>query len=267
MLEKVTSFLNLSKAIIPIANNVITFVKSKRSLPYYYIEYTKHITIFSNGNGIIHYSFIIKFNDKTKTDKIYRSLDLRDAANNISIPKLSEALNCKIKDRFKKFGFWYESENDFISRAVQFNWSDNDKEKEDNSLINEKQLRWYFLIDPTKIENNQKYKFNYVFSIPNMYPILNGYIDRTRLPYQNYNFSTSCFIKSRIDKIKYIISFDKDIHLLLPIKCYDIECDQNIKTQLNIHKENNCIYQRFVSECKKMKCNKNVEYLWNIKNK
>ena len=56
-----------------------------------------------------------------------------------------------------------------------------------------------------------------------MYPILNGYIDRTRLPYQNYNFSTSCFIKSRIDKIKYIISFDKDIHLLLPIKCYDIE--------------------------------------------
>lgn len=194
----------------------------KFEYPYYFENYTKHITIYKNGNGIIINSADLIVTNKNLFDKIYRKLNIEDGKKDSVFPSLENMLKTDKKDRFDKFGFWYYSENNIINNIEEFYWSDTDKTVEDKKIKeNPKEIRWYFDFNTSKIEENKNYKIIYVISVEGLYPIENGTLIRDLIndPNSKDNNESSIEIQQAITNFRYIVSFEDGISLKKEPKC------------------------------------------------
>lgn len=231
---------------------------------FYYKDYTKHLKIFENGNGIFLYSFTINILNAKECDKIYRYADVSDDTKIFEFDKLENLMKTNIKDRCSKAGFWFESDNDFISQVVEFPWDENVKTRKEANLSLQ-ELKWYFQIDTAKIENKRDYKFNYVISIPDMFPITDGKYDKSKETSPDYSFISLFTLDTKVNNCTYILSFEKEIKLTKPPSCSYYTKGHPNKKLLKPEIENNRIYQRYVVKCKNLKCYNNIEYEWDIR--
>lgn len=196
--------------------NLKNKIKYHGELPYYFTEYKKHVTVYKNGNGIIIHSAKLVVTDKNKLDYIYRKINIRDGKKDSVFPKLEEMLSVEKIGRFDNYGFWWYSDDEIIKSIDEFYWSDEDPTKEDADLKeNEKELRWRFRINKSKIEENKEYNIIYAISVCGLYPIVDGYLEES-LVNQNsskeQNASTVC-VAQDIEKFTFVVSFEEGIEL------------------------------------------------------
>lgn len=264
MLALIESLTNIIKNIIDIKNKLTAKNAANKKDGFYYEEYTKHLTIYKNGHGILMYSFTLRITDSKKCTTIYRKINCEDASRDFRFDTLSNMQKTNIDERFNKMGFWYESDNKFISSACEFNWDDDNPERQKN-IVNPKQLKWIFKINNSILENGNKYKFNYILSLPDMFPITNYEYDHLKEPYADYEFVSLFNSDNKVKNVTYILSFERGFNLTQTPKCaYYIKGNAS-RTNLKVNRENNFIYQKYIARYKNLSYNNNIEYVWDIR--
>lgn len=157
-------FEKISKLFKPLFDK-FRYLRNK-DFPYYFENYTKHVTIYKNGNGIIINTADLVVTNIDDFNKIFRKLNIEDGKANIKFPSLEKMKSESKTNRFDNFGFWFYSEDKIISSIKEFYWSDTDTTKEDFKIKqNPKEMRWVFDFNKSKIQKMKKYKIIYMFSI------------------------------------------------------------------------------------------------------
>lgn len=267
-----TDFLNGIKIFDGIINICVS-IKNNFSLKktsHYFKNYHKHLTIYSDGTGIIINSFDIVFNKKIK-EELKRAININDGKKTACFPLLKEMMKTDIKDRFTQYGFWLYSEDNIISSCKEKYWSDIDDKQEDIRLKNNnKELRWIFRFNYSRIRENRPYHVVYIMSIPDMFPITDGKLDLDSANDINLQaneeneISSSIQILNRMNNFKYTVSFDSKVELNSPPECemYNINNKKNIQ---KLDLEHNIIYNKYTCSIKNPKLGSKIKIGWNFK--
>lgn len=240
---------------------------------YCFREYKKHITVYRNGNGIVINSFKLKVLNPSKVDSIYRRMNIDDGKLSSNFPKLNDMKSTNIDNRFEDFGFWFISDEEIVTKAKEYYWSEEDVLKKDyTSESNTKEIRWKFLINENKIKKGKEYTVTYVMSIPGMFPLENGYYVKSLhdSKYNDYNFSSSMKVDHAIKKLTYVVAFENGINLDEMPRCVICNPKKNstiTKKPIHGNEENNYIFKKYTYNIKKPHFQSRIKIKWNIEEK
>lgn len=200
-------------------------IREKEKVDYIVLDAKKQVTVLGNGHGIIICSFEIYVVNPEKFKFFYRKTNIEDAAINSNFPSLAEMQKCNINERFEKFGFWFECDNNCIEEVEEFYWKDDDFEGEDqNSKANPRELKYRFKMNTNNMERGKTYKLVYSISIPGMYPLKDYKFDKSLLAKNAQSQSKSAMrITHYVRKLTYTVSFEKEILFTAP-PCGEIFC-------------------------------------------
>lgn len=234
------------------------------SADYYFENYTKHVTIYENGNGIIMNTFDIRVNNVENFREFKRKINVEDGNVDIVFPTLSKMKETSKEKRFKDFGFWvYKPKDSIISSTIEKYWSDNDPDEVDHiSEHNPKELRWVFEINRSKIDINKTHRISYAISIPGLYPLEKGKFSKVLAnePEQEGKASTSIHVEHYVKKITYIISFANGINLKREPECFTLNGKKIPITDYYI--EEGVFYNKYIFTIKKPSYGTNIVIKW-----
>lgn len=217
-------------------------------LDYFFDEYSKHLTVYRNGNGIIINSFTIIFNNIDSIKPFKRELNINDAKEKTKFPPLKDMKKTDLKDRFEKFGFWCKcSNNDKLIRSIEEKyWTENDEDSDTVNKMNPKDLKWILRMNPSSIEIGKPYKLVYVISIPGMFPIENGIFhdEIANIKGTNGEFNSQFNVGHKIKKFLYTVSFENGTRLYTNPSGEIITSTG--KKNLHFENENNIIYDKYI---------------------
>lgn len=239
---------------------------------HYFDEYQKHLTIYKDGTGILINSLSIIFK-RPKKDELRRGINIEDGKVQAVFPSLQKMTETKLDDRFSSFGFWYYSENDIISSVTEKYWSDDPEEDNEDYKVknNDKEIRWIYKFNSSRIKPGKKYRIVYVMSIPGMFPILDGEIDSASINDPNLlndgecKSSSSIEITHKIKKLIYTVSFENGITLdITP------ECSYNRKGHKQVNHpgilvDTNILYTKYTSILRHPRINSKIRIKWRFK--
>lgn len=172
---------------------------------FYYMEYTRHVTIYPDGHSILIDSSIVKVLCPQKMSNISREITLKDTKPGVEFDDFNKMCKCDMKNRFSGKGFWILSDS-YMNLSLVKDVSGT--LKNDNKTLN-----LNFCIDDGIYQKNKKVaNFTYSYSIPGLYPIEGGYVDEKSFPATGNPFSTSVSLSCPIKKLNFIVSFDKNIN-------------------------------------------------------
>lgn len=234
---------------------------------YYFEEYTKHVTVYKNGNGIIMNTFTVTVNNPDNFKEFKRKLNIEDGKKDTSFPSLSTMKKLNKDKRFKEFGFWtYKSANSIVESTIEKYWSDSDPEEIDHrAQQNPQELRWVFEINNKKIKKNTLHKIAYAISIPCLYPIENGIFvdDIANEPNTEGKSSTSIHVEHYIKKITYIISFEDGIKLESEPECITVNGRRIPIYDFNL--EEGIFYNKYAFTINNPSYGTNISIKWKFK--
>lgn len=183
-----------------------------KSFPYFFRNYKKKTYITRDGDGVVFMSCEVVVLDKANTKYIKAKLDISDAKKDANFPPFYY-MSRPNKTPFKDFYFDVWSDKDVITDV-----------KEDYSFLPEKdKSKWRksskhialkINLDSNKLEEKQIYLISYMFSVPGMFAIKDGY----------YSFSessdglfeemvSSLDIEEYCENCKYSVYMDKDVKI------------------------------------------------------
>lgn len=233
---------------------------------YFFDEYSKHLTVYSNGNGIIINSFTIIFNNIDAIKPFKRELNINDAKVDTKFPKLKDMQKTNLKDRFKQFGFWCKCSNDdkLIHSIEEKYWTENDEDSDSVNKMNPKDLKWILRMNPSSIEIGKPYKLVYVISIPGMFPIENGIFsdEVANIKGTNGEFNSQFNVRHKIKKFLYTVSFENGINLYTKPKGEIITSGR--KKNLHFENENNIIYDKYIFSVDNPDLSSTLNINWNF---
>lgn len=271
-IDDVTKSITLLTKIIELFSNIKnSFILKKTS--HYFRKYHKHLTIYKDGTGIIINSFDIVFNknDKNMRKDLKRGINISDGKKTAHFPKLSDMKKLDLDNRFKDFGFWMYSDDNIISSCKEKYWTDtsDDSFEDTNIKNNDKELRWVFSFNYSRIKKNQPYHIVYIISIPGMFPLTDGKLDLSvandinLVQNPDIGNSSSMKITNRIENFTYTVSFFNGIGLECQPECdvYKIN-EKNDKQKLDM--ENNILYNKYSCNIKKPKLGSTIKIKWNF---
>ena len=235
--------------------------KSKfNKAPFYFKTFHKHVTVYENGNGILINSFDIVFND-ISTKKLVRGINIEDGKKNAKFESLENMMKIDISDRFDKCGFWVYSDNDIVENVIESYWEDEDYEQEDNN----KELKWRFKFNKSKIEFHKPYRIVYIISIPGMFPIKNGKLDFSEIVEEKFDGYSHSSIATRTptERLTYTMSFYNSILLKSEPEAIvkPIESTKR-NVYVPIRKEYNIIYNKYICYIKSPQLGSKLRIKW-----
>ena len=184
-----------------------------RKYPYYFNSYNKKTYVDKNGNGIVFMSCEIVVVDKIKTTYIKAKMDISDAKFNTKFPsfkKLKESRGRAFED------FWFDAwstEKDLIT-AIKEDYSILPSNQASRYKNSDKHLCIKISLNNNLLKKNRAYKIFYMFSIPGMFPIANGYYNtKSSVGGSLENCVSSLDIEEFCEKCKVSIYLSKDITL------------------------------------------------------
>lgn len=245
--------------------------KDYDKLDYYFESYHKHLTVYKNGNGIIINSFTVIVNDINSIQEFKRELNISDAKNTTTFPKLNRMKNEKLNNRFNNFGFWCKCLNnkDLIKSIREFYWSNKPQEIDTISQSNPKIMKWIMEMNPSSIEVGKPYNIVYVMSIPGMFPIQNGLFEESiaNIKGTQGKFKSSFGFKHEIKNFTYTISFENG--LCLKNRPSGSITSGTEKNNLHYTNDNNIIYDKYIFNTKTPKVGSviNIEWIFKTKNR
>lgn len=242
------------------SNNIFNDIKD-----YYFSDYKKQVTIYNNGTGIIIHKFTIVVNDVKRLKQIRRKLNIEDGAKTSKFPPLESMKKTNMSERFKDFGFWYDSKEGIIMNVDEFYW-DNKSTVENKKLKkNPQELRWIFKINSNKLVQNQSYEICYVISVPGLSALKNGKLDVQLLNDPlDLNSSSNMHIDHKIQNLTYIISFENGVSLNTQPQCqYKINEQDELKTvDIQGKEEYDLLYTKYIFNIKEPAFGSNISINW-----
>lgn len=234
---------------------------------YYFEDYTKHVTIYKNGNGIIMNTFNIVVNNCENFREFKRKINVEDGKKDIEFPSLKKMKEVNKDKRFKDFGFWvYKPSDSIVNSTIERYWSDNDPDEIDHvSERNPKELRWVFEINRSQANTNRLHKVAYAISIPGLYPIQKGQFVKeiANDPDMNGKASSSIHVEHYIKKITYILSFEDGIKLDKQPECFTIN-GKRIPIY-DFYLEEGVFYNKYIFSINKPSYGTNIVIKWKFK--
>ena len=251
--------------------DINTFNDCFEHVDYYFDNYTKSVTIYKNGHGIVSNKFGIIVNNPAHFREFRRKLNIEDGMKDSEFPSLHNMKLTRKENRFKDFGFWLLKDNTIVRRTVERYWSDNypNEETDENARSNPKELRWVFEIDNDKIESKKEYTIFYALSIPGMYPIKNGRYDSdlANMKSRRCNASTSIHIEHYAEEVSYVVSFENGIELKEEPICYLARANEE-GTKIKATKiEYGLFYTKYIFNIKLPSYGSNITVRWQFKEK
>ena len=193
---------------------------------FYFENYTKHVTIYPDGNGIIMNSFDICINNVENFKEFKRKINVEDGKKDVEFPTLSKMKDTPKGRRFDEFGFWvYKPKESIINSTIERYWLDSDPDEIDHSAEhNKKELRWVFEINRSKSKKQKIHKIAYAISVPGLYPIEKGRFNRdvANEPESEGKALSSIHVEHYAKKITYIVSFENSINLKCEPECFTV---------------------------------------------
>lgn len=204
------------------ANTLFTFISKVKSFfepvttrlsdwkyrkeDFYLVNCKKHTTVYKNGNGIIYTEFDLRVIKPERSGEIEVWLNCMDGKKSLHIPPLAEMLDLPQTGRFNDFGFWYDTKDGIIQNVV---------EKNGRRRYFNKKIHYKLDINESKLMAHKTYHCIYAVSIPDLYPIVDGKLNKNLL-YKKYNTkdyktSTGKVINTPTKNFEFITSFEKDV--------------------------------------------------------
>lgn len=240
------------------------------NVDYYFSNYTKSVTIYKNGHGIVSNKFGIIVNNPEHFREFRRKLNIEDGMKDSKFPSLHNMKLTKKENRFKNFGFWLLKDNTIVRSTVERYWSDSyPNETNEKAKNNPKELRWVFEIDNDKIESQKEYTIFYALSIPGMYPIKNGRYDSdlANMKSKKCNASTSIHIEHYAEEVSYVVSFENGIELKEEPICYLARANEE-GTKIKATKiEYGLFYTKYIFNIKLPSYGSNIAVRWQFNEK
>ena len=234
------------------------------NLDYYFKNYTKHVTIYENGNGIIMNTFDICINNVENFKEFKRKINVEDGKKDLAFPTLSNMKDTSRERRFQDYGFWiYKPKDSIINSTIEKYWSDNDPDEIDHiSKNNPKELRWVFEINRSKVKEKAIHKISYAISIPGLYPLEKGKFNSSiaNEPEKNGKAASSIHVEHYIKEITYIISFATGINLKSEPECFTMNGTKVPITDLRI--EEGVFYNKYIFKINKPSYGTNIVIKW-----
>lgn len=231
---------------------------------YYFSNYEKHLTIYKNGNGIIIHKFTVIINNTEKFKRIRRKLNIEDGKTMSNFPSIKTMMNTSKSERFDKFGFWYYTKDNIISDVKEYYWLKNSSGENKEAKNNPKEMRWIFQIDKQRIEPNHPYDIIYAISVPGLAPLSDGKLDCSLTQNECDINSSAMNIDHKIKKLKYTISFEKEVELdSVPICKYIIEGqDEPNESIIKGNQEDDMFYNKYVFNIINPEFNSHLKIVW-----
>lgn len=261
MIALLTEFIRFAKEISPWFRDF----RLLRSSPYYYLDVTKHLTIYPDGHGILIMSNLIRINNRLECKRLYKKVDVTDGARDMHFDTLANMHAVGRDARFDCLGFWYESENSIVRSVKEHYWSEEGYELEDRQAKeNPKIFKWYFELDHTRIKDGGTYKIDCALSIPGMFPLRDGMLCEKKKPYDDYSFQSSSSLDMYTRNMRFILSFDKDIQLASDPTCTYSAGRAASPRELAPNMEYNCFYNKYIANHKKIEHHNSIVYQWDV---
>ena len=223
--------------------------------PFIFDKYTKRVTIYKNGHGLICHYLNIDILDLNRFHSFRRWIDIRDACKNTNFDKFENMQTRDASERMNSFGFWYEP-HDLISGI--------------KPTINEgsKTLEWEFLFDAVKLKRDKvkSMRLSYSISVPCLFPITDGKFDSSKAPTSDYIFVSGLTVKHRIREMNYIISLEKGIEIQKhPIlKIFPLGIDYSPSREISLDDESDLFYNRYTGKIKRPGFGATIKDEWQI---
>lgn len=240
---------------------------------HYFKEYHKHVTIYKNGSGIIINSFIIVFNNN-RDRELKRAINIEDGKKCASFPSVKDMCSENISNRFSKYGLWYRSENNIVAGIEEKYWTNDICNEHANYKKNDKEIRWVMKFNYNNIEYGKPYKIEYVMSIPDMFPLVDGKISEEEINDMDYfinngnMLSSSLKITHKVEKMLFTVSFDHGINVKPDPVC---KYDENGKAQdesdgddPRFKVDDGILYRKYLCKIKKPKLNSSIFFRWTV---
>ena len=236
---------------------------------YYFSYYEKHITIYQNGNGIIIHKFKVIANDVNKLQIIRRKINIEDGVKTSKFPPLDTMLHTNKANRFRDFGFWYKSDDNIISTVEEYYWDSKTSSENKKVKNNPQELRWIFKIDKNKLKREKPYEICYVISVPGLAALQNGQLNKEWLndPLEE-NIHSKMHIDHKIQRLKYIISFEDGIKIDTPPNCKCVMSEQDSVKTLDIlgKEEYDLLYRKYIFEVENPIFGSTIDISWKYNN-
>lgn len=176
---------------------------------YSFAETNKKVFIRRNGNGVIVCSFYFCVKDPSKIKSFLRGLSIADAKRSIHFQKFKSISSGQSKKTpFLEQIFWFQSDNDIISKVTEEYSKNKPEEKADDRYLELK-----FHINHDKLEPGKAYRVTYAYSIPGLFPIKDGKVDVEEIPYSDYRYSSNMSVMYLAQRLKFAIYFERGIML------------------------------------------------------
>lgn len=217
------------------------YYKHCKKCAFIFDEYTKQITVYRDGHGILMNTFVINVLNKDQFLTMRRSLDIHDACKDTHFKSIEEMSSMRRRDRFDKMGFWYEPK-EYINRIIPH--------------IDEssKNLEWSFQFDKSKIINlkDPSFYMSYSLSIPKMFPVSDNYFDAENAPSGDNLCTTYLEVRHKVKKFTYIVSFEKNMKFeqYPSFKNYPSGIDHGEFNEIKLEDKSDIFYNRYVGSIK-----------------
>ncbi len=213
-----------------------------RKYPYYFDNFNRKVYVDSNGNGVIVVMQEIVVLDVEKTDGIKIKIDISDSQDDCEFPLFKNMLKKKLKP-FKDFKFSYSAKGNIIDKVIE-NYDELYPTEGRNWKNNKKAISLKMKFRKNNLKKGGRYVVRYMFSIPKMYTIVDGYFGGTKEPLspissvtefdRNFNnFKGSLYLSSSINR-------ENDVHAYL-----DNERNNNY-----LYIEENMLYNKYTVNLK-----------------
>lgn len=172
--------------------------------------------------------------------------------------------------RFEEFGLWYKSDNDIISEAYERYWDPKSPNDNKSAKNNPQEIRWIFKINKNKLKKGVPYEVCYVISVPGLAALDNGYLNKELLndPTEDGSFSIMQ-IDHKIQKLKYVISFEDGVHIDIAPQCKCVISEQDDSKELDISgtEDYDLLYRKYIFDIENPEFGSDINISWkyNIK--
>ena len=234
-----------------------------KDFPYFFINYNKKTYINKNGDGIVFMSCDMMVLDKAKTKYIKAKLDITDAKAESNFPTFHQ-MQLLNKEPFKDCYFKVWANDGIITSVTEDYYVLPERDRSEWKRSNKK-IALRINLNSNILEEKKAYKISYMFSVPGMFPIFNGYYDEKSAQISDSEEMVSSLdIEEYCDKCKYSIYVSEDIKVKEKISGFANKSGIDDSVDISAYQQHFGFYNKNIMNVKQAKKYRSIGFKWQV---
>lgn len=216
---------------------------------YFFKDFHRKTFVDSNGNAVIYFEQVVHIVNPDKCDFLTVDLDVSDGKDCCEFPEFKEMIK-EDKKFFQDYKFCCIASDD-ITGNIREDYSHLNSAERINLIKSKKFISIKIPFKKSHLRANNDYKVAYAFSVPDMYPIINGRIGGIQ-DIDNFQYIESWIsCAKRHKKLKYSLYLSNEIQVKDDVFSMVRLQDSNDATPNHIDNYNFLLYNKYVSKIEK----------------